>query len=208
MLPRCLALLALVTPVTALAAQQPAPVRLTTVLATFLADSGVPTRALPWSIGDTLPIRWNTTAPVATDEQWLRNTGMTHVREGSFLGLAGDSVALPMTIHLRGTTAGLGGVSIHIGNLLVEHPDGSGYFVTREMIEQALTNDGALLRPLKCSRDTEGASFGNLVDAFRVPGKTASGLWWFWQAPMQELQITLQLLYRRAEMAQVECFSG
>jgi hypothetical protein len=199
-----LALLVVVAPVPA---QAPEPVRLSAVLGAFLADSGVPTRALPWTTGGGLPIRWSSPGPVATNEQWLKNLGMTHTREGAFVGLTGDSVALPMTIHLRGTTAGLGGVSIGIDNLLVETPGGS-YFVTRELIEKALTNEGAQLRPLKCSRETEGASYGNLVDAFRMPGKNASGLWWMWQAPMQELQITLTLLYRRADLAQVECAGG
>lgn len=201
-----LALLTSAAPV--LAAQQPGSVPLSAVLGTFLADSGVPTRALPWSTGSELPIRWASPGPVATNEQWLANLGLTHTREGEFVGQAGDSVALPMRIQLRGTVAGLAGVSIHIGKLLIEKPDGSGYHVTREMIETSLTNDGAQLRPLKCSRDTEGASYGNLVDAFRMPGKTASGLWWMWQAPMQEMQISLQLIYRRADMAQVECAAG
>ena len=39
-----------------------------------------------------------------------------------------------------------------------------------------------------------------------MPGKTASGLWWFWQSVQQEMQISLSLMYRRADMAQVECY--
>lgn len=203
---RSLALLLFTAP--SLAAQATAPVKLATVLGTFLADSGVPTRALPWSTGAALPIRWQSNGPLSTDQQWLRNLGMTHTREGVFIGLVGDSVALPMSIHVRGTAAGIGGVSIQLDSMLVEHADGSGFFVHREMIEVALRNDGAILQPLKCSRETEGASYGNLVDAFKVPGKTASGLWWFWQSPMQEMQISLSLVYRRSELAQVECYSG
>ena len=65
-----------------------------------------------------------------------------------------------------------------------------------------------MLQPLKCSRATEGASYGNLVDAAKVPGKTASGLWWSWQTVQQESQLGLTLLYRRADMAEVECYTG
>jgi hypothetical protein len=65
-----------------------------------------------------------------------------------------------------------------------------------------------MLLPLKCRRETEGASYGNLIDAVKLPGKTASGLWWFWQSMQQEMQISLSLLYRRADMAQVECYTG
>lgn len=206
-LARCLPGLALLTLPPTLAAQQPEPVRLGTVLETFLVDSGVRTRGLPWTTGQGLPIRWESAGPIATDEQWLRNLGLTHVRNGRFIALVGDSVALPVAINLRGTDAGLAGLSLTFETLLVEHGEG-GFHLTREMIEKALVDQGAMLQPLKCSRETEGASYGNLVDAFRMPGKTASGLWWSWQAPMQELQVSLQLLYRRADMAQVECAGG
>ncbi len=191
----------------ALPAQKPEPVRLSTVLGAFLVDSGVRTRALPWTTGSALPVTWESAGPVPTTDQWARNQGITHTRIGRFTALVGDTVALPATITLSGTQAGLSGMGVLLTSMLVEQGEG-GYFVTRQMIEKALVDEGAQLQPLKCSRDTEGASYGNLVDAFRMPGKTASGLWWMWQSPMQEMQVSLQLLYRRADMAQVECFSG
>lgn len=200
-----LATLVLLAIAPVVSAQQPQPVRLSTVLGAFLVDSGVRTRALPWSTGSELPIRWESAGPVATNEQWLRNQGLTHTRAGKFTALIGDTVALPVWINLRGTQAGLAGVSLLIDSMLVEQGGGGGFFLTREMVEQAIVNEGAQLQPLKCSRDTEGASYGNLVDAFRMPGKTASGLWWMWQSPMQEPQLSLSIIYRRAEMEQVEC---
>lgn len=60
---------------------------------------------------------------------------------------------------------------------------------------------------MKCSRDKEGASYGNLIDAVKAPGKTSSGLWWYWDSPKQEMFLTLTLLYRRADMAKIECIS-
>lgn len=182
-------------------------VRLADVIGAFLADSGVQTRGLPWSTGDGLAIRWATRGAVANADQAARQRGITHMRQGTFLGTAGDSVALRMGIVVTGTATGIAGVSIFIDSLLVETGGGNGYFVTREMLDQAIRNDGLTLTPLKCSRDTEGASYGNLVDAVKAPGKMAAGLWWFWQSMQQELHVSIGLIYRRVEMEQVECAS-
>jgi len=73
------------------------------------------------------------------------------------------------------------------------------------MVEAALESDGLQLQPLQCKRETEGASYGNLVDAIKAPSKTASGLAWHCEAPSPQLLVTLTILYRRADMAQVEC---
>jgi hypothetical protein len=181
------------------------PVAVGTVITTFLVDSGVRTRGLPWTVAGTLPIRWASPRPIPATGEWYARQGITLLHEGAFRGTLGDSVTLPMTITLTGNATGLSGMSISPNSLQVTHPDGSGYWVTREMIEAALQHDGLEFKPLKCSRETEGASYGNLVDAVKAPGKTASGLWWSWDAPMQELRVTLTLLYRRADMAQVEC---
>ena len=124
------------------------------------------------------------------------------------MGTLGDSVALGMAITLRGAAAGLSSVSIVLDSMEVTNRDGSGFLVHRGMIEQALSNEGVTFQPLKCKRETEGASYGNLVDAVKVPGKTASGLWWSWQSVQQALSVELTLLYRRADMNQVECYSG
>jgi hypothetical protein len=189
-----------------LAAQVPRePVTLAAVLTAFLADSGVQTRGLPWSTGSALPIRWASAGPVTNTDPSARQRGITHMRAGVFLGTAGDSVRLPMDIVVTGTGTGIAGVSIVPRTLLVETGGGGGFFLTREMLEQALRNDGLQLTPRKCDRATEGASYGNLVDAVKAPGKMASGLWWMWQSVQQELQVSLSLLYRSAEMAQVEC---
>jgi hypothetical protein len=126
---------------------------------------------------------------------------------GKFNGTVGDSVTLPMTISAVGTPLGLARVSINIASMLFEDNKGHGFFVTREMVDQALRNEGMMLTPLKCSRDKEGASYGNLIDAVKSPRKTASGLWWYWDSPKQEMTLTLTILYRKADMAQVECQS-
>jgi hypothetical protein len=197
---------------TSLAAQGARPagprVKLSQVISAFLVDSGVRTRGLPWTTGDALPIKWQSAGPVATDQEWLKRKGLTHLRSGTFIGTAGDSVALSMEISLTGTAAGLAGMSVHMPSMAVTKADKSGFFTTRQMIEDALRNEGMTFAPIKCKRETEGASYGNLIDAVKAPGKTASGLWWFWQSPQQEFQLTIGLLYRRADMDEVECYSG
>lgn len=201
--PALLAGLLLVAPAGAQQASQ--RVKLRDVLAAFLVDSGVRTTGLPWNTARELPIRWDSPGPVANPDQWAAKQGFTHARQGTFLGTLGDSVALGMSLTVSGVAQGVTQVAVVIDSTQVTNADGSGYFVTREMIEDALRHDGMELKPLKCDRNAEGASYGNLVDAFRVPGKNASGLWWHWEAPQQQLVVSLTILYRRAAMTQVEC---
>lgn len=195
---------AIATPV--LAAQQ--KVKLSNVIAGFLADSGIRTRGLPWTTGAELPIRWESARPVPNPDQNARTKGITLIRSGSFTGTVGDTVALKMGIMLGGSAAGLAYVVVSMPSMEVTYANGSGFFLTREMVEKALRDEGVTLQPLKCSRDKEGASYGNLVDAVKVPGKTASGLWWYWDSPQQVYSLSLSILYRRTDMAQVECYSG
>ena len=185
-----------------------AQVKLSSVITAFLVDAGVRTRGLPWTTGAELPVKWETPAAVAATDPYSQQRGMTLVRSGTLTGTVGDTAALEMTLVLNGNEAGLQRVTMHFPVLLVSRPDSSGFWLHREMVEQSLRDDGLTLQPLKCSRETEGASYGNLVDAVGGPGKTASGLWWFWQSPMQEPTLTLTILYRRADMQEIECYTG
>lgn len=210
--PQVVAFVALSLGTTALPAQQRvliAKTKVSAVITAFLVDSGVRTQGLPWTTGSALPIQWSTKAPVPVTDATLLKQGITQHREGRFLGTLGDSVALWMELRVRGTATGLTGMSIALDSMEVTGPRGKGgFFLTREMIEQALKHDGLTFQPLKCKRETEGASYGNLVDAVKAPGKTASGLWWEWHLESQNLKVSLTLLYRKAEMAQVECYAG
>lgn len=194
----------------AAAARRPAatPVKLSAVLTAFLVDSGVRTRGLPWTTGSGLPIRWETARPVRNPDSYSAKRGLTLMRTGKLLASVGDSVVLPMSITILGADSGLARVTVGFDSMEVSTPGGGGFFLTREGIEAALTNDGLVFQPLKCSRATEGASYGNLVDAMKAPGKTASGLWWSWDAPQQQLRVMLTILYRRADMSEVECYQG
>jgi hypothetical protein len=200
-----LALALLVAP-PGLRAQEAAPaVSLASVISAFLVDSGVRTRGLAWTTGDALTVEWETTGPVPTTDAWLRKQGVTHTRTGTFVGIVGDSMSFAMTLTLTGVATGIAGMSIDIPSMQVINADSSGFLATREMIEQALIEAGLVFAPLKCTREKEGASYGNLVDVVKAPGKTASGFWWAWDSPMQEPRLTLSILYRRADVNQVEC---
>jgi hypothetical protein len=201
------AVLVLGLSVSSVSAQRPASnrVKLSAVITAFLADSGVRTRGLPWTTGNDLAIKWESPSPKPNPDQNAAQKGLTLARNGTFTGTVGDSVALPMTITVVGTTLGLARVGIHIPSMEVSNSSGRGFFLTREMVETALKNQGLTLQPLKCSRQKEGASYGNLVDAVKAPGKTASGLWWMWQSPQQVPELLLAILYRRADMTEVEC---
>lgn len=195
-----LAVAGFISPVIGQAAQR---IPLAQVIGAFLVDSGVRTTGLPWTTGNTVPIRWESRGAIANPAEWMHAKGMTHTRVGHVRVTLGDSVTLPMTVVGLGPATGLARVSFSFDSLWTET-----FLVHREMIETALKNDGMILQPLKCQRATEGASYGNLVDAARMPGKTASGLWWSWQTVQQESQIWLTLLYRRADMSEVECHTG
>jgi hypothetical protein len=203
-------LVALALSATATAAGQArqASIPLSRLIGAFLVDSGVRTTGLPWTTGGEAPIRWQTSAAIANTDPNARARGLTHMRIGAVRVTLGDSVVLPMHITAIGPANGLAHVTFSFDSLAVTQRNGNGFLVHREMVETALRNEGVQLQPLKCSRATEGASYGNLIDAVKLPGKTASGLWWFWQSAQQETQISLSLLYRRADMAQVECYSG
>jgi hypothetical protein len=206
----CAALFLCALPMGAQRPSRPRPaeaIKLSTVLTTFLADSGVRTRGLPWTTGSDLPIRWKSAGPIANPDQSGRGKGLTLARIGEFTASVGDSVRIPVTISLVGAEIGLAHTILWMENREVTTRTG-GFFLTREMVEQSLRTDGLQLQPVKCSREKEGASYGNLIDAVKAPGKTSSGLWWAWDSPQQRMQLSMTLLYRRADMAQVECYSG
>lgn len=61
------------------------------------------------------------------------------------------------------------------------------------------------LTPLKCSMDTEPPSFGSVAWVVKAPGKTASKLGMSWNCAHDGCGVALELLYRRAQLARIEC---
>jgi hypothetical protein len=179
-----------------LAAQQPP--RLSQLIATFLADSGVPTRGLPFTVAEVLPARWESATPVATDPVAQRE-GYTLTRRGVVVVTLGPG-AVPVAVQLLGTANGLQRVLFGV--------ETTHHELTERMVFDALRAEGMTLVPMKCDLEKEGASYGNVIYAAKVPGKTASGLWGMWQCPADGCTLTLALLYRRADMDRVECAAG
>jgi hypothetical protein len=172
-------------------------VGLGTVIAAFLADSGVRTRGLPWTTGDALGVKWESTRPVRNSDQSSLAAGRSLARKATFTApVAKEHVPVELTVE---------GNEIGLARVLFSMPMQA---VTREQVEKALRQDGLTLQPLKCSREKEGASYGNLLDAAKAPGKTASGLWWNWNCAHDGCTLGLTLLYRKADAAQIECYSG
>jgi hypothetical protein len=172
-------------------------VKLSGIIAAFLVDSGVRTRALAWSTGGDLPVLWESPGPVPTKDPYVQGKGLTKLKTGRLRGIVGAHT-VPMQLTLYGVDMGLARVSIGL--------DMKDF--TREQLEEALKADGVTLQSLKCSRTIESASYGNLLDAVQVPGKTASGLWWNWNCARAGCRLALTILYRKAEAKEVECLSS
>jgi hypothetical protein len=167
------------------------------VIAAFLADSGVRTRGLPWTTGDALGVKWATATPVRNPDESSLAAGRSLARLATFIAPVAKQ-HIPVQLTVEGNELGL-------ARVLFTMPMQE---VTREQIETALQQDGLALQPLKCSREKEGASFGNLLDAAKAPGKTASGLWWNWNCAHDGCTLSLTLLYRKADAARIECYTG
>lgn len=176
-------------------AQQAVP--LPTVLATFLADSGVPTRGLAWDRGASLPVRWDTPAPVAA-QNYLMMQGLTQVRSGMLQVAIGDTIVREAMLTIAGTPQGIQRVDVSIASL--------DSWLTGP-IEAALEG-GLTLRPLKCARETEGASFGNVAWVVRAPRKTASAAVMIWNCGHDGCGIQVGIRYRRADLNEIECTGG
>jgi hypothetical protein len=74
-----------------------------------------------------------------------------------------------------------------------------------DQASQALVADGVALKPLKCRRETEGASFGNVVSVAQFKGRIGVALWENWDCGHDGCGFWMALLYRRTAVDQVEC---
>jgi hypothetical protein len=192
---------AAVVPAAADPAGKPQPLRLSAVLTAFLADSSVATRGLAWTTGAALPVKWASARPVAVTEEYLKRGGFTLKREGTLALRVGEATR-QAGLHVYGNAAGVQRVSVsceYQGDL-EGHP--------RELLEASLAADGFHLTPLKCDAKIEGVSYGNLAYVVKAPGRKAAALWESWNCTgTGDCGLSLTLLYRKAELAEVECAS-
>jgi hypothetical protein len=194
-----LILLVLVLPA-ALAAQKPPkpkPKVVTTtlpaVLTTFLADSGIPTRGLPWATGSTLPIKWATPKPVPPSYTVGNNITLQH--EGTATAQVSDTATVKLYLFVFGNDVGIQRVVVS-WNMAI---------LSGEQAEAQLTAAGWTLKTIKCARATEGYSYGNLLFAAKAPGKTASGMHEGWNCAQEDCTIAMTIYYRKADVEQFDC---
>lgn len=196
---RLLPALLLITPLTLHAQHQvPSTARRATttlpiLMATYLADSGVRTRGLPWSVASALPITWSTAKPVAPS--YDAGPGLTLVREGTVQVRASDTSTVEVNLRIYGNENGV--------QRFVAYWDREALPDARA--ESALTDAGWTLKLLKCSRETEGFSFGNLLYAAKAPGKTAAGLQETWNCEHDGCTNSFTMYYRKADVEQFDC---
>ncbi len=171
-----------------------APVTLSAVLTTFLADSGVRVRGLAWTTGDRMPIRWSPGTPnsdggMAAETRHDPEPDRQRPDSMGEDSLAADVVAL-------GTEGGIQQLQVWVRGLDSQR---------RHTILEEIRRAGIALQPLRCAMETEGESFGNVVYVAKAPGKTASGLHLSWNCAHDGCAIGASILYRRRDVSQVEC---
>jgi hypothetical protein len=156
----------------------------------------VRTRGLPWTTGTELPVAWESANPVKI--AYPTQDGTTVARSGTAQVGFEDGSTTDANIEVAGNDGGIQRVAVWFDapelpkNLIVA--------------EEALTARGIDLTPLKCSRDTEGATFGNLVYVIKAPGKTASALHESWNCAHDGCRATVALVYRKRDLTGITCF--
>ncbi len=194
-----LLLVLLLVPATLAAQKPPKPkakpvtTTLPAVLTAFLADSGVPTRGLPWTTGSTLPIKWATPKPIAPSYTVGPNITLQH--EGTATAQVSDTSTVTLYIFVFGNDVGIQRVVASWDRAIL----------TGEQAEAQLAAAGWTLKPLKCARATEGYSYGNLLYAAKAPGKTSSGLHEGWNCAQEDCTIAMTIYYRKADVEQFDC---
>jgi hypothetical protein len=173
---------------------------LAAVISAFLADSGVRTRGLPWTTGSGTAIKWESTAPVRNPDTWMNNPALTLARIGAVPVPVGDKVR-DLNVRVYGSQAGIQRVSFSFPwDSNFEGGD------LRDSVSATLEAGNLSLAPLKCEKEREGYTYGNLAFIVTAPRKAASALWWTWNCAADgSCGFDMNILYRRADLAQVEC---
>ncbi len=172
---------------------RPVPTTFPVLLSTFLADSGVATRGITWAVAGNLPVMWTTTKPTAP--AYDVGQGITMQHQGAVRVEVSDTSAVEMTLFVYGNSSGIQRVAVSWDMQALQGA----------AAEALLTDAGWTLKSLKCARESEGYSYGNLLYAVKAPGKTASGLHEDWNCAQEDCAIAMTIYYRKAELPQIEC---
>jgi hypothetical protein len=172
---------------------RPPSTTLPAILSTFLADSGVATRGLPWTTGNTLPIKWKSVQPVPS--QYTMYNGVTSERTGTTRFATSDTSSIAASVTVLGNADGVQRFWVQWD--MNEFPSERG--------DSLLLKAGFVLTPTKCSRATEGYSYGNLLMVVKAPGKKAAGMQEGWNCAQNDCTVTVSLYYRKADAEKIEC---
>lgn len=192
-LPRiwCLLVALVVVGTPAIAAQQ--TVKLGVVIATFLAEQGTRAGALPWTIGGTLPVTWQSASPTETDAE-----GYTLGLNGTTQVMLEGHAPVPVTIQLLGSNAGIERVTLAFD---WKDPDIG-------IVQKTLVADGVQLAPLRCDQKTEPKAGGNVLFEARADGKVPVGLAVAWSCAPAGCAAGLSILYRRDDVNSIRCMAA
>lgn len=161
----------------------------------FLPDEGIATRGLPWTTANNL-VKWETAKPVAA-APYLKSEGLTLHRSGKARVAVEGRGAVALSVEVAGNQVGIQRVNVSFDMAELD----------LDRAERSLIAEGQL-SPLKCNRRTEGASFGNVVYVAKASGKTATGLWESWNCSATECFAAFSILYRKNEVAKINCAPG
>jgi hypothetical protein len=180
----------------------PAPdPKLSAVLSAFLAEASSPSRVLPWTAGNDLPLDWKSKGPVPVTDLYLSAKGITHSRGGS--GRANLDGGAPKEIRLLayGSTAGIQRVTIGL-----DYAGDGSEPEPMDRIGRGLAADGFKLGHLKCRREGEGVIGGNVVYLLEAPDRHPAALLESWSCSHDgACSLELGLLDPKADLTDVEC---
>jgi hypothetical protein len=162
----------------------------------LMPDDGA-SRDVAWAAVSGLAVKWESAGPVAADD-WLKREGFTLRRTGTARVVVGSEPPLDATVVLQGTRAGFQ-QAIVFWNLLSGPFDGG---------INALRAAGFELTPLKCDREKEGASYGNVVWLLAAKGKRANPLGENWDCAQNGCHFTLTIFKSPQSVDAIECYSG
>lgn len=166
------------------------------LLRALMPDVGA-SRDVAWAAVSGLAVTWESAEPVAA-EDWLKREGFMLRRTGTARLIIGGEPPIDATIVLQGTRAGFQQALVS-WNLL------SGPF---DSAMNALRADGFELTPLKCDREREGASYGNVVWMLSSDAKRAIPLGENWDCAQNGCRFTLTIFKSPQSVDAIECYSG
>lgn len=174
--------------------------KLGAVLLAFTPDAAAPSRNLPWTAGAGLPVKWD--GPAGPAPEYLKAQGMTRQRTGSLRVTLDTPAPAKVQVILQGDANGIRKVSLgfaYDGNQGPEvEPMGR--------IDRALAADGIKLGALKCRKEGEGVTGGNVAYLLPLAGRKPAAVIEFWSCGADgTCMLDVTLADPKGDLSDVEC---